>query len=95
MKTDEQKRLINLPDRQFTRYCSENFGLNRGVYNTIDEWFFKHNVKSIHDRRTQVLHFLHFYKDSFYVEKNSKLKFGKGNLIKSLTEFMDQQNILA
>ena len=99
MKSVKQQTLllVDLPDYQFIKYCYETFGLNRGVYNAIDEWFFSHNVKSIYDRRKKVLDFLQFYTNQSPLivrNKHMKLKFGKGNLTRLLKEYMEQQNLL-
>lgn len=58
MTFDERNPIINLPDILFIKYCNETFGLNRGVYNTIDEWFYTENVKDIKVRRENILDFL-------------------------------------
>jgi riboflavin kinase len=49
---------IHLPDLSFCRLCEEFYGINRGVYNTIDFWFFEKGVKDIVKRREMVLDFL-------------------------------------
>ena len=86
MTFDEQKSIINLPDLLFVRYCEETFGLNRGVYNTIDQWFYKKEVKDIKVRRKKTLEFLLYCKGLIKKEEN-KLKFGRGNLTNLLTEY--------
>ncbi|ETI68298.1 hypothetical protein [Neobacillus vireti] len=85
----EQKTIINLPDQLFSRYCKETFGLNRGVYNTIDEWFYKNSAESIEVRRKKILDFLLFYVSSLKNVEECKIKFGKGNLINLLAEYMN------
>ncbi|OIK10724.1 hypothetical protein BIV60_19820 [Bacillus sp. MUM 116] len=84
----EQKTVINLPDLLFSRYCKETFGLNRGVYNTIDEWFYNNSAESIEVRRKKILDFLLFYISSLKDIEKCKIKFGKGNLVNLLTEYM-------
>ncbi|GAA3331356.1 hypothetical protein GCM10020331_087640 [Ectobacillus funiculus] len=53
---------IHLPDLTFVDLCESNYGINRGVYNTIDAWFYKHGLKDILDRRRNILSFLEFIK---------------------------------
>ncbi|MFC6603187.1 hypothetical protein ACFQDF_19260 [Ectobacillus funiculus] len=35
----KQNEYLNLPDLQFFNWCNQQYRLNRGIYNTIDEWF--------------------------------------------------------
>lgn len=88
MKVNKQKSVINLPDLLFIKYCEETFGLNRGVYNVIDEWFYKKDVKDIKMRREKILEFLLFAKSTLN-SLNGKLKFGKGNLVNLLSEYVN------
>lgn len=92
MAFEEQKSIINFPDLLFAKYCNEIYGLNRGVYNTIDEWFYKNNIESIEMRRKNILDFLQWTR-SFHDKETYKLKFGKGNLITLLTEYRNLQEV--
>ncbi|MBS4215173.1 hypothetical protein KHA99_22275 [Bacillus sp. FJAT-49825] len=65
------------------------FGINRGVYNTIDTWFYHNGVKNIIFRRKKVLEFLSLARIH---NENPKLKFGKGGLISKLNEFWTVEN---
>ena len=95
MTFDERNPIINLPDILFIKYCNETFGLNRGVYNTIDEWFYTENVKDIKVRRENILDFLLYTIRSMDDdERKVRLKFGKGNLINQLSEYSERQMIL-
>jgi hypothetical protein len=95
MTFDERKPIINLPDLLFVKYCTETFGLNRGVYNTIDEWFYMENVKDIKVRRENILDFLLYTIRSMdQDDRKGRLKFGKGSLINQLVEYSERQIIL-
>jgi riboflavin kinase len=75
---------IHYTDYSFQKLCEMKFGINRGVYNTIDAWFYHNGVKNTLTRRRKILDFLSLNKNN---NKNLKLKFGKGNLIQKLNEF--------
>ncbi|KRF67243.1 hypothetical protein ASG99_16595 [Bacillus sp. Soil768D1] len=95
MTVHEQQSVVHLPDLLFVRYCQETYGLNRGVYNVIDEWFYRQNLVSVEMRRQQVLEFLLFFISLINKERNGhKLKFGKGELTNLLTEYWDRQSVL-
>ncbi len=95
MTFDERKSIINLPDLLFVNFCTKTFGLNRGVYNTIDEWFYSKNVKDIKVRREKILEFLLYTIRSMdQDDRNSRLKFGKGNLVQQLVEYSERQMML-
>ena len=53
-----QEEIVHLPDIQFVSLCRDNFGLNKGVYNEIDSWFYKNGIKNITNRRKHILQFL-------------------------------------
>ena len=76
----------NLPDNRFVSYCFERYGLNRGVYNTIDDWFYRHGVTSITERREFIIIFLVSLQEGRATY--GPLKFGKGVLTKRLLDFM-------
>ncbi|MFD1706251.1 hypothetical protein ACFSCZ_05705 [Siminovitchia sediminis] len=92
MTMKDANSIINLPDLLFVQYCTETYGLNRGVYNTIDKWFYMKNVKDIKARRERILEFLLFsIKSMNQEERKSRLKFGKGNLVNLLVEYSERQ----
>ncbi|MEK4025036.1 MULTISPECIES: hypothetical protein [Sporosarcina] len=95
MTVRKQQSVVNLPDLLFAKYCKETYGLNRGVYNIIDEWFYRQSLESVEMRRQQVLEFLMFLMSSINKERNgSSLKFGKGELTNFLVQFWKQQKVL-
>lgn len=78
------EQMINLPDLQFVKWCEKNFGINRGVYNTIDEKLFELGYKNIQIRREAIITFL-----KQHVENTNEkyYKFGHGNLSIALQSF--------
>lgn len=85
--TSDQNNIYVLPDYLFAKYCEDVYGLNRGVYNTIDNWFFEKDQNlDIESRRKLIMEFLQFYQR---LEGNQKmLKFGRGRLTKMLEKFL-------
>lgn len=81
------KVIIHLPDLHFVQFCEERFGLNRGVYNTIDSWFYHKGVTDIINRRKSILHFLGNIRQSI---QNGRLKFGHGGLSMCLSTYWDK-----
>lgn len=85
---DKHIEFIHLPDLLFTKSCIKQFGINRGVYNTIDKWFFENGIKNILERRQRIFHFLVWCIQSG-LATNGKIKFGNGNLSKKLMEYSE------
>ena len=77
---------IHLNDLSFIRLCSENYGINKGIYNTIDAWFYNQGVINILDRRKNILFFLDYLKRKNGKER-AKQKFGNGGLTMNLQEY--------
>jgi len=77
--------ILNLPDLQFSQFCQQQFSLNKGIYNTIDSWFYDNGIINIVDRRTMVLRFM-----SFTISNDAEVKFGPGGLSKKLEEFWSE-----
>lgn len=75
---------IHLTDIEFSKYCEDTYKINRGVYNTIDMWFYEQGVTNILERRKKTLMFL-CSRTSLKVAK-----FGKGGLSSKLKEFTEQ-----
>jgi riboflavin kinase len=83
-------KYLNLPDLQFFNWCHQQYRVNRGVYNTIDQWFYDFGIVNIHSRRIQLLAFLEFAKgESLEQDKQQLVRFGHGGLSKRLREFMN------
>lgn len=95
-KAEKQKSLreneyLNLPDLQFFLWCQKNYRINKGVFNTIDNWFYTNGVVSIIHRRIYILAFLEFVKrgDADF-KKRKYIRFGNGGLSKKLHQFMNE-----
>ncbi|MBM4761162.1 hypothetical protein [Bacillus sp. B15-48] len=79
------KATVHSPDLQFIRYCEEEYGINRGIYNTIDHWFFNNGIQNILKRRKVIIDFLQNSLEPS--RQNRKVKFGHGGLSDSLSDF--------
>jgi riboflavin kinase len=78
--------ITEVPDNKFVTYCFEEYGLNRGIYNTIDEWLYEYGYLHIVERRRTILAFLQSLQAGH--TRNTFLKFGKGGLTKQLFDFI-------
>ncbi len=86
--TDEM--LVCLPDLAFAEWCQEVFGLNRGVYNTIDRWLFERGITNVILRRQTLVAFLRFAAARGVQRADKKfLHFGQGGLVPLLNEFVN------
>ncbi|WP_087974765.1 hypothetical protein [Oceanobacillus rekensis] len=81
---------LHLPDLQFMSLCKEKYGLNRGIYNVIDSWFYDQGIINITERRKQITNFLDFNVDCM---ENGKLKFGHKKLNLYLKEYMEKNEV--
>ncbi|NRD79162.1 hypothetical protein HPT25_17530 [Bacillus sp. BRMEA1] len=85
----ESSKYLNLPDLQFYQWCNHHYMINRGVYNTIDQWFFDYGIINIHHRRIQILGFLEFVKPNHIGQNQNKfIRFGHEGLKKRLYDFI-------
>ncbi len=83
-----ENEYLNLPDLSFYNKCNQQFRINRGVYNTIDNWFYDYGVMNIVYRRIYMLAFFDFVKDKNSESSSQKfIKFGHGGLTLRLKEF--------
>ena len=82
---DRFEYVINLPDLQFSQFCQQQFSLNKGIYNTIDSWFYNNGIIDILVRRKMILQFMKFSSSD-----ETKVKFGSGGLSKKLDDFWNQ-----
>lgn len=79
---------LNLPDLSFYNKCNEQYRINRGIYNSIDNWFYEYGVINIMFRRIYILAFLEFVKkENKEVNSQKLIKFGHGGLAIKLKEF--------
>ncbi|WP_449536252.1 hypothetical protein [Ferdinandcohnia sp. Marseille-Q9671] len=90
----EQSEHLNLPDLQFYKWCNSQYGVNRGVFNTIDSWFFENGMINIHYRRIYLLAFLDYtLEEGMKQERDKFIRFGNGGLTRELQNFLDRKNI--
>ena len=83
-------KYLNLPELQFFHWCQQQYRINKGVYNTIESWFFQKGIVSILHRRIYILAFLDFVmKTTQYYTQNKYLRFGNGGLTQALSHFFD------
>ncbi|MGF6951571.1 riboflavin kinase [Neobacillus sp. B4I6] len=82
----DSQQAVHLPDLHFVQLCEKEFGLNRGMYNTIDFWFFAKGISDIRYRRERILHFL---KSVPALNQKGKIKFGHGGLSACLAGYWD------
>ncbi len=91
----ESCQYLNLPDLQFFQWCNQQFGVNRGGYNTVDQWLFEYGILNIHNRRIQLLAFLDFVNEEGIKQDQHKfLRFGNGGLKRRWDEFMNDSGKL-
>ena len=84
------RRNIHVPDLDFAHECEQRFGINRGIYNVIDSWFFEQGVTNILARRTCILQFLSAQMRQ--VKPGGTLRFGHGGLPARLREFWSKMS---
>lgn len=77
---------FHIPDLLFCQLIQEQFQINRGIYNTVDIWFWKKGVYEVLQRRECIFHFFK-KKRKEVADQDSRLKFGSGGLAKELEEF--------
>ena len=88
----EQSEYLNLPDLSFFHWCEQRYALNKGVYNTIDNWLYEYGIVHILSRRIYLLAFLEFAKDAGLKKGQHKfIRFGNGGLTRKLHEFMKEK----
>lgn len=86
----DKSKYLNLPDLQFFKWCNQQYGLNKGVYNTIDNWLYEYGIEYILSRRIYLLAFLEFSKseEELNQDQSKFIRFGHGGLVKKLHEFI-------
>lgn len=84
------KKLIHKTDLSFQKIIDQQFGINRGIYNTIDHWFFEHGYTNIVQRRSEIIKFLRYISRTLK-RSNGKLRIGSGRLVFFLSEYMKKE----
>lgn len=85
----QSEETFQMPDLLFSKLCEEKYEINKGVYNTIDHWFYKQGLSQIVERRKTILAFLKYMKVS--ENQGKKVKFGPGGLTTRLDHFWEQK----
>lgn len=85
MNVVAEKSVIHYPDLHFVNYCTDEFDINRGIYNVIDKWFFEKNYFNVIERRKVIIEFLNYVSEEN--EMDQKAKFGKGGVSDYLAGF--------
>lgn len=78
---------VHYSDLYFVNYCFEKYGINRGIYNTIDSWFYEQGMDNILERRKNTILFLEYIQKDRY-ENKPRVKFGSGGLKVKLNNFL-------
>ncbi|HBZ11763.1 MAG TPA: hypothetical protein DEO65_18170 [Bacillus bacterium] len=85
------KEIFSLPDLYFFKWCDLKYGINRGIYNTIDALLHEKGYTDVYERRFILTRFLeHSLKQNLYDEKINAIKFGRGNLTIKVNEFVEE-----
>jgi riboflavin kinase len=79
---------LSLPDLLFQQYCDEAYGMNRGIYNTVEYWLYLRGIDDILKRRDTILCFLKYVcNKSEFTNGAGRLKFGHGGLHSALNNY--------
>ncbi len=76
-----------MPDLTFVRFCEEKYGINRGIYNTVDQWFYEQGIERIVKRRKIILDF--FKSLELNGNEDGKVRFGSKGLKERLGHFFE------
>ena len=85
----QSEEILHMPDLLFSKHCEEKYEVNKGVYNTIDRWFYNQGLNQITERRKTILSFFQYI--SLSENQGKKVKFGPGGLTTRLVCFWEQQ----
>lgn len=92
MKKTYHNLMSQMPDLKFVRFCEEEYGINRGIYNTVDEWFDEQGIREIVRRREIILDF--FKSLELNEDEDGKIKFGSKGLKGRLDHFFEEKQTL-
>ncbi|WP_240417245.1 hypothetical protein [Paenibacillus periandrae] len=84
----------DLPNLLFQQHCLEHYGINRGVFNTIELYMFNQGKVDIVQRRETMLDFFQFSLNKAGIRTGiSTLKFGHGGLVDALNSYFQTNQI--
>ncbi|AZV41406.1 hypothetical protein [Peribacillus asahii] len=89
MRKRQLEEILNMPDLLFSQLCEERYEINKGVYNTIDRWFYNQGLSLIVERREMILSFIQYI--SVTENQGKKVKFGSGGLTRKLDQFWEER----
>ena len=81
----EKRKIEDMPDLYFSKLCEEKYDVNKGVYNTIDCWFYEQGLIQIIERRRAILSFFQYI--NLIENPSKKVRFGSGGLTSRLEQF--------
>lgn len=81
-----EEKFFHIPDIDFLSYCRSEYQVNRGIYNTIDGWFFKQGLTKIVERRKVIISFFEYMR---VIQNSSRFINGSGGLTKRLIQFWE------
>ena len=83
--------IIHLPDLMFSQYCLNYYTINKGVYNTIENWFYTRGILRIEERRMRILDFFDYVQQ--FSSPEIKLQFGPGRLRTLLDMYWNSEKL--
>nr|WP_295970896.1 hypothetical protein [uncultured Bacillus sp.] len=86
----EDSNYLNLPDLHFFLSCQNRYKINKGIYNTIDNWFYEYGIVPIIHRRIHIIAFLDYVNQNKDSISHKYVRFGNGGLTKKLNEFTEE-----
>lgn len=78
---------LHLPDLAFVKEAQSQFYVNRGIYNTIDAWFYQNGFINIVDRRKHIIQFLSYAYEIIKDDQESKHMYFPKGLVSTLEEY--------
>lgn len=78
---------LHLPDLEFVKEAQSKFYVNRGIYNTIDAWFYKNGFRNIVERRHHIIQFLNYAHEIIKEDQERKHIYFPDGLIPTLENY--------
>jgi len=86
---------VHLPDLSFVRKIEKTFHINRGIFNTIDAWFYENGFTDVIDRRVHILKFLHYITANADEQQLTKRLLFPDGLTNTLEIYVNQLVVIA
>ncbi|PIC63242.1 hypothetical protein CSV79_12945 [Sporosarcina sp. P13] len=81
------KNNIHLPNLSFIRHCSEEYKVSRGLYNTIDLFFYERGYQDVIERRRNILSYLDYLQNN-KIHPDDRIRFESGALKESMDKYL-------